>query len=156
MNKHGVPLPYVAASLCDYTRKWIFSSSGEEDKMNHQREILEAVERLLPLASDIGKIDTFDELAEMSNAASLGIQRTLNGIYRAVHVYLDKHRNLTEMEQEEVAGQLQLWVTIIKEVQGSDERSTKQAAEENEAKLDVGEGKMRIQNAENEHKGDGA
>ncbi|KAM2028848.1 hypothetical protein EV2_041302 [Malus domestica] len=92
----------------------------------------------------------------MSNAASLGIQRTLNGIYRAVHVYLDKHRNLTEMEQEEVAGQLQLWVTIIKEVQGSDERSTKQAAEENEAKLDVGEGKMRIRNAENEHKGDGA
>ncbi|KAM1369714.1 hypothetical protein ACFX15_039542 [Malus domestica] len=48
MNKHGVPLPYVAASLCDYTRKWISSSSGEEDKMNHQREILEAVERLLP------------------------------------------------------------------------------------------------------------
>ncbi|TQE08981.1 hypothetical protein C1H46_005364 [Malus baccata] len=51
------------------------------------------------------------------------------------------------------AGQLQLWVRIIQEVQGSDERSTKQAAEENEAKLDVGEGKMRIRNAENEHKG---
>ncbi|KAM1607244.1 hypothetical protein PS1_028350 [Malus domestica] len=45
MNKH-------AASLCNYTKKWVFSSSGEEDKMNYQREILEAVERLLP--HDIG------------------------------------------------------------------------------------------------------
>ncbi|KAM1363064.1 hypothetical protein FF1_027980 [Malus domestica] len=274
MNKHDVPSRYVAASLCNYTKKWVFSSSGEEDKMNYQREILEAVERLLPhdigllpctllfeilrfaillevssdcrngieirigkqleratvkdllipsqgyskemqyeigclrrilkvfygsftssdvsglvavaelieeflaeIASDIDlKIGTFVELAEMSIAASLGIQRTSDGIYRAVHIYLDKHRHLTEMEREEVcqvldfkkmspeacehatknemlplrvvvqvlfAGQLQLRDTIINEVQGSDERTTKEAAEENEAKLDVGEGEMR-------------
>ncbi|XP_024156392.1 BTB/POZ domain-containing protein At5g17580 [Rosa chinensis] len=49
MNKHGVPSEYVAASLCNYTKKWVFSSSGEEAlKKKYQKDILEAVERLLP------------------------------------------------------------------------------------------------------------
>ncbi|CAB4269195.1 unnamed protein product [Prunus armeniaca] len=274
MNKHGVPSPYVAASLCNYTKKWVLSGSGEAVKSNYKKEILEAVERHLPhekglvpctllfeilrfanvlevssecrngieirigkqldqaavkdllvpsqgyskemqydivcvrrilkvfygsytssdisgliavaeliedflaeVASDIDlNIDTFVDLAEMSLAASLGTQRTLDGIYRAVDIYLDKHRHLTESEREEVcrvldfqkvspeayehaakneklplrvvvqvlfAGQLQLRDRILKEVQDSDDKSTKEEAEENEAKLDFGEEEMR-------------
>ncbi|XP_021817694.1 BTB/POZ domain-containing protein At5g17580-like [Prunus avium] len=274
MNKHGVPSPYVAASLCNYTNKWVLSSSGEAVTSNYKKEILEAVERHLPhekglvpctllfeilrfanvlevssecrngieirigkqldqaavkdllipsqgyskemqydivcvrrilkvfygsytssdisglisvaeliedflaeVASDIDlNIDTFVDLAEMSLAASLGTQRTLDGIYRAVDIYLDKHRHLTESEREEVcrvldfqkvspeayehaakneklplrvvvqvlfAGQLQLRDRILKEVQDSDDKSTEEEAEDNEAKLDFGEEEMR-------------
>ncbi|XP_061999081.1 BTB/POZ domain-containing protein At5g17580-like [Rosa rugosa] len=204
MNKHGVPSEYVAASLCNYTKKWVFSSSGEEAlKKKYQKDILEAVERLLPdeigllpctllfqmlrvaiylevtsdcrngieirigkqldqatvkdllipshgyskvvqydiqcvrrivkvfyanysssnvtditgliavadlieeflaeVASDIDlKISTFVGLAEMLVSASMGVKTNSDGTYRAVAIYLDKHRHLTESEREEV------------------------------------------------------
>ncbi|KAM1175578.1 hypothetical protein ACFX13_028646 [Malus domestica] len=72
--------------------------------------VAELIEEFLAeIASDIDlKIGTFVELAEMSIAASLGIQRTSDGIYRAVHIYLDKHRHLTEMERQEVC---QFWIS---------------------------------------------
>jgi hypothetical protein len=60
-------------------------------------------EFLMEVASDIDlRIDTFVSLAEMSLAASLGTQRNSDGIYRAINIYLDKHRYLTELEREEV------------------------------------------------------
>ncbi|KAL3742412.1 hypothetical protein ACJRO7_017825 [Eucalyptus globulus] len=53
MNQKGVPPEYVAASLCQYVKRWICSSpTGGETmsicKRNSQREVIEAVERLLP------------------------------------------------------------------------------------------------------------
>lgn len=205
MNQRGVPPEYVAASLCQYAKKWLFASGTAGENMsiykrNSQRDVIEAVERLLPhqkgllpcttlfemlrfaiflesssdcrngfeirigmqldqamvkdllipsqgyakevlydieclrrilkhfygnysssqicglisvaelieeflveVASDIDlKTDTFAALAEMSMAASLGTQRNSDGIYRAIDIYLDKHRYLTEQEREEV------------------------------------------------------
>lgn len=205
MNQRGVPPEYVAASLCQYAEKWVFSSGIGGDnvsvyKRNSQRDVIEVVERLLPdekglipcsvlfkmlkfaislessndcrnglenrigkqldqatvkdllipsqgntkemqydierlkrvlkhfygnytsshssgliavaelieeflaeVASDIDlKMDTFTTLAEMSKAASLGTLKNSDGIYRAIDIYLDKHRHLTELEREEV------------------------------------------------------
>ncbi|XP_050387264.1 BTB/POZ domain-containing protein At5g17580-like [Argentina anserina] len=49
MNKHGVPQQYLAASLCNYTNKWVFCGSGDEARKKwYQKDILEAVERLFP------------------------------------------------------------------------------------------------------------
>lgn len=210
MSQRGVPSEYVTASLCNYAKKWVFSSFTGGEKMSickrkSQKEILEAVERLLPnvrgllsctllfemlrfaivleassdcrnglemrigkqldeakakdllipslgyarevqydidcvkrivkhfyesfsapcisaphitgliavaeliedflteVASDIDlKVETFITLAEMSVAASLGTQRSSDGIYKAIDIYLNKHRHLTESEREEV------------------------------------------------------
>ncbi|CAK9185250.1 unnamed protein product [Ilex paraguariensis] len=205
MIQRQVPPEYVASSLCEYAKKWVFSSgTGENEisiyKRNSQREIIEAVEGLLPdekgllpctllfqmlrsaieleanpecrnrfevrigkqldevtvsdllipsqgyakeeqydtecvrrilksfycnytgpdasgliavaelvedllaeVASDIDlKTSTFTSLAEMSIAASEGTQRSSDGIYRAIDIYLDRHRYLTESEREEV------------------------------------------------------
>ncbi|XP_059654295.1 BTB/POZ domain-containing protein At5g17580 [Cornus florida] len=289
MYQRKVPLEYLAASLCQYAKRWVFSSNtGEDDisiyKRNSQREVIETVERLLPgekgllpctllfemlrfataleassgcrngfetrigkqldqatvkdllipsqgyakemqydtecvrrilknfychytrqdasglimvaelvdeflaeVASDIDlKMSTFLSLAEMSVSASAGTQRNSDGIYRAIDIYLDKHRYLTESEREEVCqvldchklspeacehaaqndrlplrmvvqilfvGQLQLRDTIVKEVQGSDDRLRKleeeEAAEEEEeekrAKIGCGEEEMRVE-----------
>ncbi|KAM7472396.1 hypothetical protein LguiA_010579 [Lonicera macranthoides] len=58
---------------------------------------------LSEVASDIDlKIATFVALADMSIAASMGTQRSSDGIYRAIDIYLDKHRYLTESEKEEI------------------------------------------------------
>ncbi|XP_024923996.3 BTB/POZ domain-containing protein At5g17580 isoform X1 [Ziziphus jujuba] len=210
MSQRGVPSEYITASLCNYAKKWVFSSFTEGEKMSicrrkSQKEILEAVERLLPhvqgllpctllfemlrfaivleassdcrngfemrigkqldeakakdllipslgyarevqydidcvkrivkhfyesfsaprisasniaksiavaelieeflteVASDIDlKVETFITLAEMSVAASLGTHRSSDGLYKAIDIYLNKHRHLTESEREEV------------------------------------------------------
>lgn len=205
MNLQGVPPGYVAASLCQYVKRWICSSpTGDETmlmyKRNSQREVIEAVERLLPreprllpctllfqmlnsavsleastdcrngfeirigrqldqatvtdllipfqgyatetqydigcvkrilksfytnytcsdasvfikvadlieellaeLASDVDlEVNSFLALAEMSLAASLENHTNSDGMYRAIDIYLDKHRFLTELEKEEV------------------------------------------------------
>ncbi|KAF8388661.1 hypothetical protein HHK36_025341 [Tetracentron sinense] len=58
---------------------------------------------LAEVASDADlKRETFILLAEMSVATLLGTQRTFDGIYRAIDVYLNNHRYLTESEREEV------------------------------------------------------
>ncbi|GLT95314.1 hypothetical protein SLE2022_130040 [Rubroshorea leprosula] len=58
---------------------------------------------LAEVASDIDlRIETFVSLAEMSMAVLLAAQRNSDGIYRAIDIYLDKHRYLTEQEKEEV------------------------------------------------------
>ena len=60
-------------------------------------------EFLVAVASDIDlKITTFVSLAEMTAAASQGTRRNSDGMYRAVDIYLDKHKHLTEVEREEV------------------------------------------------------
>ncbi|KAJ4828071.1 hypothetical protein Tsubulata_008198 [Turnera subulata] len=206
MTQRGLPPQNVAASLYQYAKKWAFSTTSitEENvslyKRSCQRDVVEAVERLLPqerrllpctfilemlrlaitlecssscrdgletrigkqleqatvkdlllpsqchakelqydiecvkrilkhfysnysspdtsallsvaqlieefcieVASDIDlKADTFVALADMSVAASLHLNRNSDGIYRAVDVYLDKHRYLTDMEKEEI------------------------------------------------------
>ncbi|XP_062099842.1 BTB/POZ domain-containing protein At5g17580-like [Humulus lupulus] len=210
MIKRGVPLNYVTASLCNYVKKWVFPTftSVVEEKLslyesNSQREIIEAVERLLPrdrglfipcaillqilrsavffkaslectdglefrigtslhratvndllilsqnqvctrevqydidcirrilkhfygnytsshlsglilvaelieeflaeIASDIDlKIETFIELAELAVSLSKGTQRNSDGLYKAIDIYLDKHKYLTESEREKL------------------------------------------------------
>lgn len=205
MNKRGVPSKNVAASLCTYAKRWVLSTSTVSEKVsvykrNSQREVIEAVERLLShdrgllsctllfemlrssilleassdcrngfevrigkqleeatvkdllilskgcsnevqyyidfmrrilkvfygnytssdlsgllavaelmeeflaeVASDTDlKPEKFIALAEMSIAASLGTQRSSDGIYRAIDIYLDKQRYLTGSEREEV------------------------------------------------------
>lgn len=203
---HGVPLEYLAASLCGYVTRWVSAgfSEGEENvsfhKSNSQREAIEAIERLLPqekgllpcpllfemlrfslslgarsdcrdgfearigqqldqatvkdllvpfqgyakeakydigcvkrilknfygsctgssiqvitrvadliedflteVAADIDlNLNKFVSLAEMSIAVSLGNDRSSDGIYKAIDIFLDKHRYLTESEREEV------------------------------------------------------
>lgn len=47
MSKLGVPLEYVVSSLCKYAEKWVLSEEGKIP-ISYQREIIEAVERLLP------------------------------------------------------------------------------------------------------------
>ncbi|KAJ0810135.1 putative BTB/POZ domain, NPH3 domain, NPH3/RPT2-like family protein [Helianthus annuus] len=50
--------------------------------------------------------DSFISLAEMSVAASAGARRTLDGVYEAIDVYLNKHKHLTESEREEICAVL--------------------------------------------------
>ncbi|XP_071740541.1 BTB/POZ domain-containing protein At5g17580-like [Rutidosis leptorrhynchoides] len=70
--------------------------------------VAELVEDYLgEVANDIDlKKNSFVSLAEMSIAASEGTQRTSDGIYRAVDIYLNKHRYLTESEREEICAVL--------------------------------------------------
>ncbi|KAF5824124.1 putative NPH3 domain-containing protein [Helianthus annuus] len=42
----------------------------------------------------------------MSVAASAGARRTLDGVYEAIDVYLNKHKHLTESEREEICAVL--------------------------------------------------
>ncbi|OMO78048.1 hypothetical protein CCACVL1_14685 [Corchorus capsularis] len=58
---------------------------------------------LAEIAGDIHLMkETFISLAEMSSAAALGVQRSSDGIYRAIDIYLDKHTYLTDKEKEEI------------------------------------------------------
>ncbi|XP_065854683.1 BTB/POZ domain-containing protein At5g17580 [Euphorbia lathyris] len=58
---------------------------------------------LTEVASDIDlEIDTFVNLAEMALSISLGLQKNSDGIYRAIDIYFDRHRYLTEQEREGV------------------------------------------------------
>ncbi|XP_073040775.1 BTB/POZ domain-containing protein At3g03510-like [Primulina eburnea] len=60
-------------------------------------------EFLAEISADIDlKKTTFMAFADMSVAASAGTPRTSDGIYRAIDIYLDKHRYLTESEKEEL------------------------------------------------------
>ncbi|XP_058195325.1 BTB/POZ domain-containing protein At5g17580 [Rhododendron vialii] len=205
MIHRKVPPEYVAASICQYAKRWVFSSSTRGDdvliyRRNSRSEVIEAVERLLPheqgllpctflfemlnsaiileasskckegleirigkqldqatvkdllipsqgyakeveydvecikrilksfygnyvrsdisglitvaelvedflveVASDVDlNTETFTLLAEMSISASVGTQTSSDGIYRAIDVYLDTHRFLTESEREDV------------------------------------------------------
>ncbi|XP_076953877.1 BTB/POZ domain-containing protein At5g17580-like [Bidens hawaiensis] len=66
--------------------------------------VAELVEDFLgEVANDIDlRKDSFISLAEMSIAASDGTQRPSDGIYRAIDIYLNKHKYLTESEREEI------------------------------------------------------
>ncbi|WCJ27719.1 Phototropic-responsive NPH3 family protein [Euphorbia peplus] len=58
---------------------------------------------LTEVASDTDlRIDTFVNLAEISTSISLGLQKNSDGIYRAIDIYFDGHRHLTEQEREGV------------------------------------------------------
>ncbi|KAL3501673.1 hypothetical protein ACH5RR_036122 [Cinchona calisaya] len=209
MIQRNVPAEYVSAAVCQYAKKWVLSGMKEGDdgpiyKTNIQREIIEAVERMLPnkrglqpcsllfdmlrsaialdastdcrngfevrigkeldqatvkdllipsqgyskeeqydtecvrrilknfyrnytgrdghklvivaelidnflieIASDRDlKMGTFISIAELSIAVSEGIQKSSDGIYRAIDIYFDTHRYLTESEREEICNLL--------------------------------------------------
>nr|GMD59461.1 BTB/POZ domain-containing protein At5g17580-like [Ipomoea batatas] len=203
MIHRQVPLEYVAASLCQYVKNWI-SDNSTMYKKNSEREVIEAIQRLLPdekgliscrslfemlqsaialgasieckdglelrigkqldqatvqdllklgqlytkdekydaeclkrilknyycnyTSSDISGLiavaelideflaeasrdtdmnsSTFVSLAELSASVSTETKGSSDGIYRAVDIYLDKHRCLTESEREEVCSVL--------------------------------------------------
>ncbi|GKB82959.1 BTB/POZ domain-containing protein-like protein, partial [Tanacetum coccineum] len=66
--------------------------------------VAELVEDYLrEVANDIDlKKNSFILLAGMAIAASEGTQRNSDGIYRAIDIYLDKHRYFTDSEREEI------------------------------------------------------
>ncbi|KAL2234281.1 UNVERIFIED_CONTAM: BTB/POZ domain-containing protein [Sesamum indicum] len=69
--------------------------------LNSVAELID--EFLAEISVDIDlKISTFIALADMSVAASTGTQRSSDGLYRAIDIYLDKHRHLTESERDEL------------------------------------------------------
>lgn len=68
----------------------IVASSGGDDKEN---EI------------NLG-IEEFVGVADLAVAASLGTKRGCDGIYRAIDMYLEKHKGLTEAEKEQVCSVL--------------------------------------------------
>lgn len=209
MIHRQVPLEYVAASLCQYVQNWVAGEKRGDNnstiyKKNSEREVIEAIQRLLPdekglvscrslfemlqsavalsasaecrdgLELRIGKqldqatvqdllklcqlytkdekyntecvkrilknyycnytssdisglvavaelideflaevshdtdmnVNTFVSLAELSASVSTETKGSSDGIYRAVDIYLDKHRWLTESEREEVCSVL--------------------------------------------------
>ncbi|CAI9764714.1 unnamed protein product [Fraxinus pennsylvanica] len=67
-------------------------------------KVAELVDNFLAeVASDIDlKMSTFLSLADMSIAVSDGTDRSSDGVYRAVDIYLDRHRHLTESEREKL------------------------------------------------------
>ncbi|KAL8495832.1 hypothetical protein ACS0TY_019806 [Phlomoides rotata] len=80
-----------------------FCNYGNPDNrgLNSVAEVIE--EFLSEISADIDlKMKTFLAVAEMSAAISQGTQRSSDGMYRAVIIYLDKHRHLTESEKEEL------------------------------------------------------
>ncbi|XP_023642609.1 BTB/POZ domain-containing protein At3g03510 [Capsella rubella] len=49
LSKHNVSIESLVASVCNYTKRWVFEKdSGDESFSRHKREVIEAVERLLP------------------------------------------------------------------------------------------------------------
>nr|GEV14854.1 hypothetical protein [Tanacetum cinerariifolium] len=70
--------------------------------------VAELVEDYLgEVANDIDSTkNSFILLAEMAIAASEGTQRNSDGIYRAIDIYLDKHRYFTDSEREEICALL--------------------------------------------------
>ncbi|KAL6575585.1 hypothetical protein OROHE_000962 [Orobanche hederae] len=77
---------------CNYT-------GPDPTPLNSVSELID--EFLVEISSDIDlKTSTFLEIADMSVASSNGARRTSDGIYRAIDVYLDKHKHLIESERE--------------------------------------------------------
>ncbi|KAJ6743230.1 hypothetical protein OIU85_017220 [Salix viminalis] len=102
-------------------------------------------EFLMEVASDIDlRIDTFVSLAEMSVAASLGTQRNSDGIYRAINIYLDKHRYFDRagkrrgVQGARLPKNLQLRDTITNEVQVFDDKLRREVAEDEEKEVKMG------------------
>nr|XP_043635280.1 BTB/POZ domain-containing protein At5g17580-like [Erigeron canadensis] len=81
-----------------------FYSSFNGENQSGLYIVAELLEDFLSeVANDIDlKKDSFISLSEMSNAASEGTQKTSDGIYRAIDIYLNKHRYFTESEREEI------------------------------------------------------
>ncbi|GAB4862051.1 hypothetical protein Ancab_037305 [Ancistrocladus abbreviatus] len=67
-------------------------------------KVAKLMEDFLAEAASDGDLKTGDfiALADLSVSASTGTNRYSDGIYRAVNIYLDKHRCLTESEREDV------------------------------------------------------
>ncbi|KAG7580514.1 NPH3 domain [Arabidopsis suecica] len=199
VSKHNVSIENLVASVCNYAKRWVFEKdSGDGSVSSNKREVIEAVERLLPhergtiscgflfkslkesifldacsdcrkgfevrisnqldmatakdllilsptedgsydiellknilksfysnysvsdlsrfvsvarmledflleaAASDAGlRVGTFKELAEIAVAASCDVLSYSDGIYRAIDVFLERHRDLIESEKME-------------------------------------------------------
>ncbi|KAF7145881.1 hypothetical protein RHSIM_Rhsim04G0139000 [Rhododendron simsii] len=82
------------------------------------------------VASDVDlDIETLSLLIEMSISASIGTQRSFDGLYRAIDVYLDRHRFLTELERKDI---FELERDFDKGREGCNDRLRKVAAREEE------------------------
>ncbi|CAA0808867.1 BTB/POZ domain-containing protein [Striga hermonthica] len=76
-------------------------TGGDPSPLASVSELVE--EFLAEVAGDIDlRTGTFMEIADMAVAVASGAHRGSDGIYRAVDVYLEKHRHLTESEREKV------------------------------------------------------
>ncbi|KAI4353759.1 hypothetical protein L6164_002687 [Bauhinia variegata] len=76
-------------------------NSSEESGLLTVAELME--EFLAEISSNLEmRPRSFISLAELTMASSFGIKRNCDGIYRALDIYLDKHRDMTESEREEV------------------------------------------------------
>ncbi|KAL4565549.1 hypothetical protein LXL04_029649 [Taraxacum kok-saghyz] len=79
--------------------------TGGEDNLEIVADLVE--DFLAEVAKDVDlKKESFISLAEMSNAASQGTQRSSDGIYRAIDIYLNQHGYLIESEREEICAVL--------------------------------------------------
>ncbi|EPS73085.1 hypothetical protein M569_01669, partial [Genlisea aurea] len=77
------------------------AEDGGGSRLTRVSELIE--EFLAEISSDGGtKISTFTEFAEMSAAAASSTGRSCDGIYRAVDIYLERHREMTKSEREEL------------------------------------------------------
>ncbi|KAG6423278.1 hypothetical protein SASPL_113669 [Salvia splendens] len=86
-----------------------FYSNYNRDNFGSLRSVAALVDEFLAeIAADIDlKTATFVEVAELAIAvAEEGNEQRRDGIYRAVDVFLEKHKHLTESEKEDLCGKV--------------------------------------------------
>lgn len=86
-----------------------FYSNYAGEDFGALRSVADLIDEFLAeIAADIDlKTTTFLAVAELSAAAAEGAnERSCDGIYRAVDVFLDKHRHVTESEKEDLCGKV--------------------------------------------------
>ncbi|KAL1562021.1 BTB/POZ domain-containing protein-like protein isoform X1 [Salvia divinorum] len=85
-----------------------FYDNYNSDSFGLLRSVADLMEEFLAeIAADIDlKTATFVEVADMSIAAAEGAEKSRDGIYRAVDVFLEKHKHLTESEKEDLCGKV--------------------------------------------------
>ncbi|CAL9230668.1 unnamed protein product [Arabidopsis halleri] len=83
---------------------YTYYANEDSENVSHFVKVAKLSEEFLFLAASEAslKLEAFVELAEMTVAISQGILSYSDGIYRAIDVFLDSHRYLTESEKMEV------------------------------------------------------
>ncbi|ANM68544.1 Phototropic-responsive NPH3 family protein [Arabidopsis thaliana] len=83
---------------------YTYYANEDSETVSHFVKVAKLSEEFLFLAASEAslKLEAFVELAEMTVAVSQGILSYSDGIYRAIDVFLESHRYLTESEKMEV------------------------------------------------------
>ncbi|KAF6146326.1 hypothetical protein GIB67_040771 [Kingdonia uniflora] len=76
-------------------------TSGDDSGLVRVAKLIEEFLAKVATENDLKK-DRFIKLGNLSVSTSYGTNRSLDGIYHAIDIYLDKHGYLTESEKEEV------------------------------------------------------